>query len=203
MTASNHERDRAASNHERDRSIVLRSRARAPARTRRAIALGACVALLHSIGFPAAVTAQARFHVIAHERIDHVGGLRIVEILDTLNGTCMTLFVTDGFARIRDDDTAGPETANQAAADRDRRLAELSVDFTAAASHLQTPGTLAPDPLPYHWEAQKVQTEYALRAFFQELTRLEWSMQSTAALPTPCPAARGGRSPARDESGKR
>jgi hypothetical protein len=192
-----------ASTHEDGRAIELRWRGRAPAGTRRAIAWLACVALLHSVGFSAPLTAQARFHVIAHERIDQVGGLRIVEILDTLNGTCMTLFVTDGFARIRDDDAAGPETVRQAAADRDRRLAELSVDFTAAASRLQTPGTLAPDPLPYHWEAQNVQTEYALRAFFQELTRLEWSMQSTAALPTPCPTARDGRSPARNESSTR
>jgi hypothetical protein len=144
--------------------------------------------------------AQTRFHVIAHERIDPVGGLRIVEIRDTLRDTCMTLFVMDGFTRIRDGNRANRQSVEQAAADRDQRLHELSIDFTAASSQLQTPGTLAPNPLAYDWEAQNVQTEYALRAFVQELTRLEWGMQSIAALPTPCPTARDRHSPVRDES---
>jgi hypothetical protein len=173
---------------------MRRLRAGIPTRARRVIGLVAWVALvLHPTGSSTPLMAQARFHVIAHERIDQVGGLQIVEIRDALHDSCVTLFVVDGFARLREGEAGTRETVDQAAADRDRRLAELSVDFTARSRRLETPGTAGPNPLAYDWAAQNVQFEYALRALVHELTRLEWGMQSIAALPTPCRGERDRR----------
>ncbi len=146
----------------------------------------------------ASLHGQARFEVASRETVGSVSGLEIVTVRDTALNACYTLFVfrpVPELAPPRVDTT----TVQEAASERDRKLAALSEEFERGLPGA-VPATLGANPLKYEWEGDKVQSDYERLVREREMARLEERLDLIAgepriavAGPAPCEAAAPSR----------
>src|SRR5262245_24700776 len=125
------------------------------ARRQSLVRLWVCGALL--VG-AATLRAQSRFEALTHEPLAGPPGLEVVTVRDHLLNGCYTLFVTRS-APLQTTAPVEPPSVADAAAERDRRLSDLSASLEKALVN-NVPGSLGPDMLKYEWEGQKVQSEF-------------------------------------------
>jgi len=114
---------------------------------------------------------QSRFEATDRSEIKDLPGLTIVNVRDNALKTCYAVFLAapdhppDLANRIEATDIRG------AVALRDQRLAELLSAFESERGAI--PGTLAPNPLRYEWQADVAQVEFALVALNNSFARIE------------------------------
>jgi hypothetical protein len=125
----------------------------------------AVIACATSIG------AQVRFEALTREPVAGAPGLEVVTIRDQALMVCYTVFVIDG-APPGQIAPSEPATFDDAVAQRDRRLSDLSSEFERSLS-TAVPGTLGPNVLKFEWEGQKAQSDYERALRERELARLE------------------------------
>lgn len=162
-------------------------------RTRRMIAFLAMAALC---AFAAAgLRAQGRFEVRARERVAAVAGLEIITVHDAALDACYTMFVLQPQGQTLPAPT-GRTNLQEAAVERDRRLAALNAEFERGLSG-GVPATLGSNPLKYTWEGDKVQSDYEHRVRESEMARLEAQLAAivseprlAVAGPAPCEASK-------------
>lgn len=144
-------------------------------------------------------SAQARFETTAHDAIPGVPGLQVVTVRDNALNACYVVFVMEPERPIGTVGRVEPPDIREAADALDRRLAALSDAFERERGAI--PGTMAPDPLRYQWEAQKAQHAFDLTALQAQFDRLERRLDllsdaprlSATALPGPCAAPATGK----------
>ena len=147
-------------------------------------------ALLVSVAAGVSVAGQNRFNVLAVDTVPAVPALQIVTLRDEAQNSCYLLFVATLTPPTRRFNVQPADVA-QAAATRDRRLADLN------NTYLQNFGAPVPgipaNMLPYQFEAEKIEGEFQLVVRASELTWLEDLVERTAAQtavsgPVPCGA---------------
>jgi hypothetical protein len=157
--------------------------------------------LILCLGLTSAALAQARFEAVGPEYdVAAVPGLRIVTIRDNALSTCYTVFMMGSGRQAQGAVRAPSLSLEEAAALRDRRLAELSAAYQRGQGTFY-PGFPTTDPLAYNWEAQKVQNAFALAVLDHEFARLEDQLQQLtnggpqmlAVDTVPCPVAGSAR----------
>lgn len=138
---------------------------------------------------------QSRFQATDRSEIKELPGLTIINVRDNALKTCYAVFVAapdrppDVADRIEATDIRG------AVALRDQRLAELLSAFERERAAI--PGTLAPNPLRYEWQADVAQVEFALVALNNTFARIDQDLlrASRAAMtvvPQTCAQAERG-----------
>jgi hypothetical protein len=137
-----------------------------------------CFVLLTS----GALGAQARFEAMSRDAVAAVPGLQVITIRDNTLNACYTLFVIDAAPPLQPLPPIETRSVQNAAAERDRRLSELSTELEKTRSTVVA-GTLGPDILKYEWEGQKVQSEFERVLLENEVTRLEAPLKRIADAP--------------------
>ena len=151
------------------------------------------VAIVIAVVFAAGVaSAQARFEVVDRTTIGGVTDLRLITLRDNALKACYLVLITD--APGRPDPGARVELMDipDAAAARDRRLADLFHGFEHEVGAI--PGTIIPNPMKYDWQAQTAQFDFALNVLAHEFARLEQQIERASAasrtgitaVPAPC-----------------
>jgi hypothetical protein len=138
--------------------------------------------------------AESRFKALATDSL--VPGLQIVTMLDTAQGACYLIFLTESDSPRERHFTAQQSDVDRATTWRDRRLAELSQAYDQAF-YAVYPGTPPINVLRFSWEAEKVQSEYERIVRENELAWFEEQLERIALLPRIAvsgPAPCGGES---------
>jgi hypothetical protein len=137
--------------------------------------------------------AQARFEAVGRDAVAGGPGLEIITIRDNASNTCYALFTTAAVGGV-DLSTIDPAAVQGAAAERDRRLADLAhgLEHSLATA---VPAILGANVLKYEWEGQKAQADFEHVVRTQELDRLVVLMKQivdasrfAVSGPAPCPA---------------
>ena len=121
---------------------------------------------------------QSRFEATDRSEIKDLPGLTIVSVRDSALKTCYAVFLAapdhppDLTDRIEVTDTRRAEAL------RDQRLAELLSAFETERGAI--PGTIAPNPLRYEWQADVAQVEFALGALNNTFARIEQDLLRTS-----------------------
>jgi hypothetical protein len=118
------------------------------------------------------VQAQARFEALTRDVLPVLPGLEIVTIRDNALQVCYTLFMMTAPSAAPAQAQIPPPSVQDAEAERDRRLSELTADLDRTQT-TATPGTIPPDRLRYEWEAMKAQSELERVLREAALARLE------------------------------
>jgi hypothetical protein len=153
------------------------------------------------VGAGSIASGQSRFETLSHDAIPEVSGLQVVTVRDNALGACYVVFVMEPERTIGTVGHVEPPNLRAAAAALDARLADLSASFEQWRS--EVPGTMAPNPLRYQWEATKAQHAFDLAAIQVAFDRLERRLDllsdaprlSATALPGPCASAHPARRP--------
>ena len=134
------------------------------------------------------------FEVIDQRAVSVIPGLRAVVVRDPAHRSCYRIFVNEPSTRGGGGRVPLPDL-DQAADTRDRQLAELlhSYDLDRGA----IPGTIAPNPFRYEWQAESVQMQFALTVIVRAIQHLEQRLDqlpdspggAVAVIPESCPAA--------------
>jgi hypothetical protein len=132
---------------------------------------------------------QSRFEATDRSDINGVPGLRIINVRDNVLKTCYAVFVAefpDATARAISIEVTD---IGNATAVRDQRLADLLVGFERERGAI--PGTLAPNPLRYQWQADSAQVDFALTALNNAFARIEQDLRRSSgtaitAVPQAC-----------------
>jgi hypothetical protein len=142
-----------------------------------------------------ALGAQARFEGMTRDGVAAVPGLQVIMVRDNTLNACYTLFVIDAASPLQALPPIEARSVQNAAAERDRRLSELSTELEKTRSTVVA-GTLGPDILKYEWEGQKAQSEFERVLLENEVARLEAPLKRIADAPklavsgpAPCGAA--------------
>jgi hypothetical protein len=144
--------------------------------------LAAIGALVYGLFFCAALAgAQPRFTVLTRDAVGVTPGLQIVTIHDAVQETCYLLFVVETPGVASGGQGIVPPDIAVAAAQRDNRLARLSRDWVQSFGSLYA-GTPA-NPLPYEFEAQKIQNEFQQAVRENELAWMADQLERIAMLP--------------------
>jgi hypothetical protein len=131
---------------------------------------------------PAGLRAQGRFEAVTQDPVVAVPGLQIVTVHDHAQNVCYTVFVMRVARPLANPSRGEPTSVEDAAARRDHRLSQLSVEFQRGLPGA-VPATLGSDPLRYQWEAQKIQSEFERALREAELARLERWLEQIASAP--------------------
>jgi len=159
--------------------------------TGRVIAAGVVICLAIAA---AAESGQSRFEATDRSDIKEMPGLRIINVRDNVLKTCYAVFLAESANPLDAGVNIQLTEIGRAAAARDRRLAELVNAFEQERAAI--PGTPAPDPLRYDWQADTAQIDFALAALNNTFARLEQdllrgSRTAITVLPQTCAPAIG------------
>jgi hypothetical protein len=131
---------------------------------------------------PIVLDAQGRFRALADDGVAIVPNLRIVTILDTVQDACYLLFMVEpelpAGARV----AAQPSDIDNAAARRDRRLAELNDRYEQALRPMTAGAPVS--VLRYELDAWTIQSDFERIVREHELARIEDELQRIARAPT-------------------
>jgi hypothetical protein len=159
---------------------------RAGVMTGRVIAAAAiaCLAIAATIE-----SGQSRFEATDRSDIKGVPGLRIINVRDNVLKTCYAVFLAELADPVDVADRIEFTDIGNAVAVRNQRLADLVVGFERERGAI--PGTLAPDPLRYQWQADSAQVDFALTALNNAFARLEQDLRraprtAITAVPQAC-----------------
>lgn len=126
----------------------------------------ACLAMAGTIA-----GGQSRYEAIARNDVTGAPGLRIVNVRDNALKTCFAVFIAESTDPAPSSDRIELTELHNAVAARDQRLAELLAAFDQDRGAI--PGTLAPNPFRYEWQADNAQMEFALTRLNNMFARLE------------------------------
>jgi hypothetical protein len=137
----------------------------------------------------------ARFEVIDQSAVALVPGLRALTVRDSARRTCYRIFVNEPASRGDAGSRLQLPDLDQAANTRDRQLADLLHSYELDRGAI--PGTIAPNPFRYEWQADSVQMQFALTVLARAFQHLEQRLDqlpdspggAVAVLPESCPAA--------------
>jgi hypothetical protein len=127
----------------------------------------ACLAIAAS-----AESGQSRYETVDRGDVSGAPGLRIITIRDNALKSCFAVFMAETT------DSAAASSAyvdvtelHNAVTARDQRLAELLAAYEQDRGAI--PGTLAPNPFRYEWQANTAQVNFALASLNNMFMRLE------------------------------
>jgi len=137
--------------------------------TRRLVGAGVLAALAIAGG---AASGQSRYEAVDRGDVSGAPGLRIITIRDNALKSCYAVFIADTT------DSASASAAHidvtelrNAVTARDQRLAELLAAYEQDRGAI--PGTMAPNPFRYEWQANTAQVNFALASLNNMFMRLE------------------------------
>jgi hypothetical protein len=114
---------------------------------------------------------QSRYEAFDRSEITGAPGLRVVNVRDNALKTCYAVFIVGATDPAVSSDRIELSELRNAVAARDQRLAELLAAYEQALGAI--PGTLAPIPFRYEWQADTAQVEFALAGLSNMFARLE------------------------------
>jgi hypothetical protein len=144
----------------------------------------ACLALAGT-----AESGQSRYETVGRSDVAGAPGLRIVNVRDNVLKTCYAVFVAESYDPAPSGNRIELTELQNAVAARDQRLAELLAAFDQDRGAI--PGTLAPNPFKYEWQADNAQMEFALTRLNNMFARLENDLlraprMAMTVVPQPC-----------------
>jgi hypothetical protein len=132
---------------------------------------------------------QSRYEAIARSDVAGAPGLRIVNVRDNVLKTCLAVFIAESTEPAPSGDRIELTELHNAVAARDQRLAELLAAYDQDRGAI--PGTIAPNPFKYEWQADNAQVEFALTRLSNMFARLENDLfraprMAMTVVPQPC-----------------
>jgi hypothetical protein len=126
-----------------------------------------------------AESGQSRYEAVDRGDVSGAPGLRIITIRDNALKSCYAVFIAETT------DSAAASAAyidvtelHNAVTARDQRLAELLAAYDQDRGAI--PGTMAPNPFRYDWQADTAQINFALASLNNMFARLEQDLLRTS-----------------------
>jgi hypothetical protein len=125
----------------------------------------------------AAESGQSRYEAVDRADVSGAPGLRIITIRDNALKSCYAVFIADTTdAAAASAPRIDVTELHNAVRARDQRLAELLAAYDQDRGAI--PGTMAPNPFRYDWQANSAQVNFALASLNNMFMRLEQDLLS-------------------------